>query len=105
MKTPIGNYYPAVPISATDKVVLPAANRRRTITFFNPSTANINISIGQTAVYNSCINVPGNVGVPVCLVRDGSMGKGYEIGTLIDQEIHAISTGASSVTIIVTYDT
>lgn len=101
--TPLGNFYPVISVSNTDKIILPAANRRRTITLYQTFNTTLTITFGSAATYQQgMVIITGTQ--PITFVRDSSQCVGIEVGSLIDQEVHAIAGGAGTVGAIVTYD-
>lgn len=82
---PIGNFF-AVNVQTTDTIVLPAANRRRSLILVNSSGQNMFISLGVPAIASTTFRLVSN-GQPVYLHRE-------EIGNIIDADLHAICGAA-----------
>lgn len=102
-KTPYGQFIDNIAVSGNDSIVLPAANKRRSITVFQTFSTTCTISFGRAVTYkNGIVMLTGTQ--PITFVRDSSCTYGIEVGSLIDQELHVIAGGAANLCIIVTYE-
>lgn len=91
-----GEYYQAS-LTSTDKVILPAGNRRRNITVYGAGNAgSIALRFGAPAIVGTDISLPGQTALQQ-FPREA-------VGSLIDQELHGISGTTANVVIIVVSD-